>query len=273
MNLLSETTLVLGAHGSEAAPNSNDPVFDLVKQIESTGTFAEVRPAFLMGQPNMTNVVDGVTTKRVVVVPLMTSNGYYLNKVIPGKLAQNSNATELDWYISSVAGMHPRIADLMIQHVENRIEEFKLNRERTTLMLVGHGTRRNRNSGKSTFALFDILKARFPELRTRVAFLDQDPELGLVAASILEGDTLVLPFLVSRGPHTTEDLPEAFGLPIGPKIEFPIVHEQNVRGVKRTTVCEVPLALYSGMADICIGIASQAVQEKSHLTLPLEVTA
>ena len=260
MASLDDVSLILAAHGSEAASDSNAPVMELAKQIASRGIFASVTPAFLLGQPNMSNVLDHVSDNesRKVVVPLMTSAGYYLNSVIPKRLAENKNSENTDWHISPVAGMHPQITELMIDRIHLRLSENEIVESETTIVLIGHGTRRNRNSAKSTFALFEKIKHAFPDARNRVAFLDQDPEAPLVAASIVQGHTIVVPFLVSRGPHTTVDVPEAFGLPSGPDVEFPVVSENKSRSGTRKTIIEEPLAYYPEMADICIELAGEA---------------
>lgn len=269
---IDDVTLILAAHGSEAASDSNAPVVDLANQIASQKIFANVTPAFLLGQPNMSNVLEQVSTKKVVVVPLMTSAGYYLNSVIPKRLAENTDSEHSDWHISSVAGMHSRIAEQMVARINTRLDENNITESETTIVLIGHGTRRNRNSGKSTFALFERLKLAFPDARNRVAFLDQDPEAPLVAASVVEGHTIVVPFLVSRGPHTTVDVPEAFGLPSGPEVQFPIVSETSSRSGIRKTIVEQPLAYYDEMADICVELAIDAIDNEKRLKLPkLEV--
>ena len=55
-----DVSLILAAHGSEAASDSNAPVVELANQIASRGLFASVTPAFLLGQPNMSNVLDHI---------------------------------------------------------------------------------------------------------------------------------------------------------------------------------------------------------------------
>ena len=269
MSDLKETTLILAAHGSEAAADSNAPVAQLADEIGQRDLFAKVTPAYLYGTPDMSSVLDEVPTGKVVVVPLMTSAGYYLNSVIPKRLAKNKDASQRQWFISSVAGMHGLIANLMIDRIAGQLEQHELDASETTIALIGHGTRRNQNSAKSTFALFEKLKSAFPEARNRVAFLDQDPEAPLVAASIAEGHTIIIPFLVSRGPHTTVDVPEAFGLKSGPEIQFPLLEEKTARGgVVRKTICEEPLAYYPEMVDICIELATNAIENDSRLDLP-----
>jgi sirohydrochlorin cobaltochelatase len=274
MSDLKETTLILAAHGSDAAADSNAPVAELASEVGDRELFAKVTPAFLYGAPDMSCVLDEVATEKVVVVPLMTSAGYYLNSVIPKRLAKNKEASQRRWFISSVAGMHGLIGNLMIDRISGQLEQHDLDASQTTIALIGHGTRRNRNSAKSTFALFEKLKDAFPEARNRVAFLDQDPEAPLVAASIVEGHTIVVPFLISRGPHTTVDVPEAFGLAAGPEIQFPLVEEKTARGgVIRKMICEEPLAYYPEMVDICIELATEAIENDSTLELPELETA
>lgn len=268
MGITYDVSVVLAAHGSEAASDSNAPVFALAEQLRLIGMFADVTPAFLLGQPNMTNVLEQTSSNKVVVVPLMTTSGYYLNSVIPKKLAQNTDAHEKEWLVSNVAGMHPLIASLMVERVRLRLKQHDISETETTLVLVGHGTRRNSNSAKSAYHLFEKLKTAFPNIRARVAFLDQDPEANLVAASIVEGHTIVVPFLVSRGPHTTVDVPEAFGLPSGPDVVFPIVQTTKTRTGSRSTVCEEPLALYPEMAEICIDVAVEAIVSEQRMALP-----
>ena len=272
MGIKYDVSLVLAAHGSEAAPDSNAPVVDLAAQIREREMFADVTPAFLLGEPNMTSVVEHLSSKEVVVVPLMTSAGYYLNSVIPKKLAANEDAKNRNWYISSVAGMHPWIAKLMVQRIRQQMETHALSEELTTIVLVGHGTRRNKNSAKSAFDLFKKIQIAFPNSRTRVAFLDQDPEAPLVAASILEGHTIIAPFLISRGPHTTVDVPEAFSFPGGPDVQFPIFQSNESRAGCRTTVCIEPLVLYPEILKICVELAIESIESNQMLSLPeLEV--
>jgi hypothetical protein len=68
-------------------------------------------------------------------------------------------------------------------------------------------------------------------------------------------------------------VPEAFGLPSGPDVHFPIESKVTTRsGATRITVCEEPLAYYPEMADICIEFAVDAIANEHRLQLPeLEV--
>lgn len=246
-----ECSLVLAAHGSVAAPDSNQPLFDLANRIEGDEFFSKVTPAFLHGEPNLTNVYSQLPPGDVVMVPVMTSSGYYLNSVIPGKLAENEGVENYRTFTSGVLGMHPAIPDLILNRIDAVMSLFQMTESDTTVVIVGHGTRRNSKSGQSTLDLVGQLRACLPNLACEVAFLDQDPEAQVVAKAVKTPHTLVVPFLISRGPHTTVDIPEAFGLPGGPDVRFPI----NVNRDGRLCVCDLPVGMYPEMSELVLELA------------------
>lgn len=261
--------LILGAHGSMAAPDSNQPLHDLAAAIAIEDIFATVTPAFLNGLPEMADFVRLLPppnqVENVIIVPAMTSVGYYLQKVIPKRLAENPRHDQYKMFISPVVGMHQKIAGLIVQRVENMLTQRNLEPNDTTIVLIGHGTRRNANSSKSTYDLLRQLKDLRPELNYVVAFLDQDPEAQAVAQAITTRHKLIVPFLISRGPHTTVDIPEAFGLPSGPDVKFPNVMTTDDGNV---CVCDLPIGMYPEIADLCIEMAIAELERGNAVTLP-----
>lgn len=261
-------SLILAGHGSMAAPDSNKPLFDLAERIKkldkqsSLGNFEIVTPAFLNGQPEMTTVLDDVDRGRkipigdVVIVPIMTSQGYYLRK-LPGKFAENLTINDYRVFMSPVLGIHPSIASRFAEKITGLVSKFALVPNQTTVVIIGHGTRRNATSGQSTFDLTNRLKQILEAtgLKFSTGFLDQDPTAELAASQIDTPNTLVIPFLVSRGPHTTDDVPTAFGLPTGPDLKFPVVM-QTQQGV---CIYGAPLATYPGIDHLCLEIAIETL--------------
>ena len=261
-----------------AAADSNQPLFDLADAIARHDCFDVVTPAFLMGQPEMTNVLDGLPdgTKLpsgdVVIVPVMTSQGYYLKK-LPSKFAENDHADLYRLFMTPVIGVHHSIPERIGSRIAGLIQQHQLAANETTVAVIGHGTRRNKNSGTSTLRLTDRLRElmsseladeAFSGLKFETAFLDQDPEAEAVAQSIESPNTIIIPFLISRGPHTTDDVPNAFGLPAGPDLQFPLV-EQRANGV---CVYDLPLAMYPGIDELCIELANQELANGTPLELP-----
>ena len=236
-----------------------------------------------MGQPEMTNVLDGLPdgTKLpvgdVVIVPVMTSQGYYLKK-LPGKFAENQHADQYRLFMTAVIGVHDSIAQRIAGRIAGLIQQHQLPADETTIAVIGHGTRRNKNSGTSTLKLTDQLRKMmsgeatdlaFPEslskLKFETAFLDQDPEAQEVAQNIESPNTIIIPFLISRGPHTTDDVPNAFGLAAGPDLQFPLV-QQRANGL---CVYDCPLAMYQGIDELCIELANQELASGTPLELPV----
>lgn len=255
-------SLVLIAHGSLAAPNSNQPLYDLADEIAKTGTFDVVTPAFLNGDPLITGVLDLIPPGDVVIVPVMTSEGYYLSK-LPDKLLENSTVEGFRFFTTQVIGVHPSIPPLISHQIRSFLLNHQLSETETTVVIVGHGTRRNPNSGLATERLTAQLANYHPRLRFETAFLDQDPTAAEVAANVQTPNTLVVPFLISRGPHSTVDVPEAFGLEKGPDVQFPIIKFTET-GI---CACDLPVGMYSAMAGVCL---QMAVDELANGT-PLEL--
>lgn len=257
-------SLVLAAHGSVAAENSNQPLHELAQSIanaikarqslKKSRDFDVVCPAFLQGEPAMANVLESLPAGDVVVVPVMTSEGYYLRK-LPGKFRENSNSNQFRFFMTPVIGVHPSIPNRICGRISKLLLEYHLPVSETTVVVIGHGTRRNSTSGQSTIRLTKTLAGNFPGLNFETAFLDQDPTVQAIAANIKSRHTLLIPFLISRGPHATEDVPQAFGLPTGPDIRFPLV-KQNQDG---NCICDLPVGMYPDIAEICLELADHAI--------------
>ncbi len=268
MNKPTQSALVLGAHGSLAAPDSNQPLYDLADEISNKGIFTAVTPAFLNGDPLMTDFLHQLPKGDVVIVPAMTSVGYYLQSVIPKRIAENPDHADYRIFISPVVGMHEKIATLAAARIERTMATDSMTAADTTVVLVGHGTRRNANSCKSTYALLDQLKQQRPDLKFEIAFLDQDPEAEAVAQKIDTPHTVIIPFLISRGPHTTVDIPEAFGLESGPQVQFPNRNQWTDDSGHRICICDTPVGMYPEVADLCVELALGELEQGTPIELP-----
>ena len=257
-------SLVLAAHGSEAAESCNRPIFELADAIRDTQIFSEVMPAFLNGEPSLNNVFDFLPPGDVVLVPLMTSEGYYVKTILPGKIAENKRLDEYRVFLTPALGVQPRIAQIVADRINTLINLFQLPLAETSILLVGHGTRRHPESESSTHDLASALQKLVPEPATEVAFIDQEPTIETVAPQISK-HCLVVPFLIGRGPHATIDVPKSMGLPYGLEIEFPIIGHQN----NRIVICDLPVGMYPEITDVCLELATDQLMTGS----PIEVSS
>lgn len=260
-------SVILAAHGSLADEQANEPLFELAKSIAASGIFSVVTPAFLNGEPNLTNVFETLPAGDVVIVPMMTSDGYYVKQVFPRKLHENPGLGQFRPFMTPPIGLHPDLPGLVADRLETLMSLLGLGRSDTVVMVIGHGTRRNPDSERSTRTLVDRLRELLPEYEIRVAFIDQDPTIPTVIAETTLPHMLVVPFLISRGPHTTVDVPEAFGLPSGPQIEFPLVDKFG----EGLVVCDLPVGMYPEISELCLEwIGDQLLSGKP---LPLVATS
>ena len=159
--------------------------------------------------------------------------------------------------------MHPKVPELVAGRIEKLLNCLPSEPSDFTVVFIGHGTTRHPKSGRATMDLAAAVQAKLSPRANqrptiRVAFLDQPPTAAIAAARVKTPHTLVVPYLVSRGPHTTVDVPEAFGLPSGPTIKYPLVEsvQDEVSGTERVCICDTPVGMYAGMSELVLELAT-----------------
>src|SRR6266705_1190818 len=82
----SDAALVLVGHGSTLNAESAAPTYQHGDELRRRGIFAQVIECFWKIEPAICAVMRGVFAKRVFVVPLFISEGYFTQEVIPREL-------------------------------------------------------------------------------------------------------------------------------------------------------------------------------------------
>ena len=249
----SDNTLLLLAHGSTESANAD--LVELAQALDEKSIFSDVRAAFLKGAPDMRLALDALTTKKVIALPFMTSEGYFLRKVVPKALRENKSFESRDIRFAKVFGASAALPKLVQKNVASLFESRAIKKADTTLIVVGHGTRKNTTSAETCFSLVKALQTLEPALEVRAAFIDQEPTMLEVKRSIKTRHFIVVPFLMSRGPHATVDVPEAFGF------------EESLGGdgwVLSTLgggvgICTKPVGLMQGVSEIVLSLAHDAL--------------
>ncbi|MEM7781760.1 MAG: CbiX/SirB N-terminal domain-containing protein [Planctomycetota bacterium] len=248
-------SLILVAHGADDTPDSNQPILDLAQSIANVTDYDFVTAAFLIGSPQLSEVLAKVPSGDVVVVPLMTSEGYYFRQ-IPERLTADHNADPFRFYFARPIGVDTKLPAMVAARVQELLAEEELLPAETTVVVVGHGTRRNANSGTATRDLTTAMQPLLsPELTVKFGFIDQDPGLDEIVKQIDTQHVLVIPFLMGRGPHTTVDVPEAFGLPTGTEVKYP----SRIHLGSGKIVCDLPVGALPGIQEICIETANRSM--------------
>lgn len=244
------TALVLAAHGSRVDPEANAMLGAWAARVATLGLFDQVTPAFHQGTPTFATVLDDLSAEEVVVVPVMTSAGYYCDEVLPRELRKNARFDELRVRRTPPVGTHSRMPTLVGSRATHLASEFGMRRDRATLALVGHGTARNPRSRLATERLAVALGGGGEWSQVLTAYLDEDPGVESILPRATRADIVVIPFLIGAGPHATMDIPERLGVsPDGiPPFERPIAG--------RRVACDRAIGADDGLLNIVVELAT-----------------
>jgi len=232
--------LVLAAHGSRRDPAANGLVRRLAQAVRARRLFPEVAVAFHQGEPGFDAVLDELESDAATVVPVMTSEGHFSRRVLPAALARNRRHGSLRLALAPPVGTHPSIPSLVARRLTELLREHRLERETTSLLLVGHGTRRHTTSRDSTLRLAAALEARGAAGQVLAGFLDDDPGIPAAAAEAAFGTVVVIPFLIGGGSHALEDIPSALA---------------PVEAAGRRVVVDRPIGESPALVDLIVDLA------------------
>ncbi len=256
---MSGSALVLAAHGSRRDPAANALVRRLAQSVRERRLFDEVAVAFHQGEPGFDTVLDELESEAVTVVPVMTSAGHYADVVLPEGLSRNRRFTAVRLRITPPVGSHAGVAPLVARRVSELLRDQALPRGETTLLLVGHGTRRHAASRETTLQLADTLRRRRVAGEVVAGFIDDDPGLQEALASAPAGPVLVLPFLIGGGAHAAEDIPAALGLEPG---AIPLAGRVGGRRI----AVDHPVGTLPGLVDVIVDLARRHPPAPPRLT-------
>ncbi|HYJ78322.1 MAG TPA: CbiX/SirB N-terminal domain-containing protein [Longimicrobiaceae bacterium] len=210
--------LVIIGHGSHLSADSSAPVYAHAAAIRATGAFDEVRECFWKEEPSLRQVLDLVESDDVYVVPLFISEGYFTEEVIPRELGLAGPAPSVTEksgrtirYCGPV-GTHPSMPAMILRRAEETAGLGRDEARRAALVIVGHGTERNRNSSEVIYRVARQAEELGVFGRVRAGFLDQEPAVGDVLDGIEERRVVLVPFFVAEGWHTQETIPDDLGL-------------------------------------------------------------
>jgi sirohydrochlorin cobaltochelatase len=81
----------------------------------------------------------------------------------------------------------------------------------TTLFIAGHGTEKNENSRKPIERQVELIRARGIYADVHAIFLEEAPRISDCYALAQTKNLVVVPFFISDGLHTQEDIPVLLG--------------------------------------------------------------
>jgi sirohydrochlorin cobaltochelatase len=227
MNNYSDAALVLLGHGSTVNADSAAPTFQHADELRRRGIFAQVQEAFWKQEPYVWQVLRGVFAPRVFIVPLFISDGYFTEEVLPRELgfsrpgetnfarAQRRGGQTLHY--CGPVGTHPGMTEVLLARARGIVEKFPFPRapktSETALFIAGHGTGNNENSRKAIEQQAGLITAQGIYAEVHAVFMEEDPRIGDCCKLARARNIVVVPFFISDGLHSYEDIPVMLGAP------------------------------------------------------------
>ena len=252
--------LVIVGHGSHLNEDSSLPVYKHASRIREQypEEYDEIVECFWKEEPSMRHVLDTVESEEVYVVPAFISEGYFTQQVIPRELGLTGPVTRKGNKTIRYAGplgTFEGMADVIMERAEDLLRGKEIPAGRRALVLLGHGTDMNKNSGGVIYLNADRVRGRKVYDLVEVGFLDQDPEIGEVVENVPAENVVLIPVFIAEGWHTRETIPEDLGL-------AGEVTVKATAGGEKTIFYGAPVGTHPSMAGLIAARARETEREE-----------
>lgn len=234
----SDAALVLVGHGSTLNADSSYPTYLHADEIRRRRLFAQVQECFWKLEPSVSSVRRAIFAPRVFVVPLFISEGYFTEEVIPREMGfcskegrEVSKVQQIgrqQWHYCGPVGTHDSMAEVLVCRAQSILREHPFPREpkleETTLFIAGHGTGNNDNSRKAVERQAELIRQRKLFADCHAVFMEEDPRIEDCYTLAETKNVVMVPFFISDGLHSYEDIPVMLGEP------ETVVRERFARG-------------------------------------------
>jgi sirohydrochlorin cobaltochelatase len=212
------SSLVLIGHGSTVNPDSSAPTFQHADEIVRRRLFAEVYCGFWKEEPSLREVLRMVEGDDIYVVPNFISEGYFTEIVIPRELELAGPITHRSGktikYCEPV-GNDPRMVDLLL-HRARQVAPPNVPPEKTSLLIVGHGTSLNEKSAEAAQFQVRVIKEKGVYAEVCEAYMEEAPFIADWRRNTSQPHIVVVPFFIADGLHSYQDIPVLLGIERAP---------------------------------------------------------
>ncbi len=226
-NEFANDALILIAHGSTINTQSSAPTRALVEAIRGRSIFSEVACAFKLEEPKIEEVPSLVDSQRVFAVPVSISEGQFTEEIVPLHLGlRNESESEYsrkgkikgkELIYCKPVGTHSSMTSVILSKAADIVREYPFpnmpRSEETTLIIAGHGTQQSANSRKAIEDQVELARARNDYFEVLPAFMEETPLIGECLEVARSRYVIIVPFFISDGLHTIEDIPVLLGEP------------------------------------------------------------
>ncbi len=218
--MISNAALLVVAHGSTVNPDSSAPTLAHAAGIRRRNLFSEVECAFWKEEPSLRDALflfDPEAIREVYVVPNFISEGYFTQTVIPRELELNGRITRRSsgqvWKYCEPVGNHPLMTELLLRRAKEIAPD--IDPTQTSLLIVAHGTDLNENSAFAAKREAEKMRAlgKFREVIN--VYMEEPPLVSDWRKLTKTRHVVVVPFFISDGLHSYEDIPVLLGIANG----------------------------------------------------------
>ena len=273
-----DSALLIVAHGSTVNPDSSAPTLAHASEIRHRQVFADVACAFWKEEPSLRDTLflfDPESIREVYVVPNFISEGYFTQTVVPRELELSGRTTERSngqvWKYCEPVGNHPLMTELLLK----RAHDVAPNADpgETSLLIVAHGTDLNENSAVAAKREAERIRTLGKYAAVLNVYMEEPPLVSDWRKLIETPNVVVVPFFISDGLHSYEDIPVLLGIVVAagvdrgrpgsapPATARGEIFRHNPYCIDRRNLFYAPsIGTDSGFADIIVEQASLAAK-------------
>src|SRR5207302_684354 len=212
--------LLIVGHGSTVNPDSSAPTLAHAAEIRRRKVFVDVECAFWKEEPSLRDaifLVDPEAAREVYVVPNFISEGYFTQTVIPRELELRGRSTTRPngqvWKYCEPVGNHPMMTELLLKRAKEVAPGAP--RADTSLLIVAHGTDLNENSAVAAKREAEKIRSRREFATVLNVYMEEPPLVSDWRKLTRTLNVVVVPFFISDGLHSYEDIPVLLGIANG----------------------------------------------------------
>src|SRR5882757_6238523 len=241
-----DTALLIVGHGSTVNPDSSAPTLAHAAEIRRRKVFADVGCAFWKEEPSLRDALflfDPESIREVYVVPNFISEGYFTQTVVPRELELNGEITQRSsgqiWRYCEPVGNHPLMTELLLNRARSVAPD--VDPTETSLLIVAHGTDLNENSAVAAKREVEKIRALGKYAAVLNVYMEEAPLVSDWRKLTETPNVIVVPFFISDGLHSYEDIPRLLGITDG--------HPER-SGAKSKDPADLPEGSVSGSLDV-----------------------
>lgn len=199
-----DAALLLFGHGT--SDGSGSAIADaLAAEIRRAGVFGAVATSFALQAPSPAAALAALPQRRVVVVPLLATEGGVATMVLPRLLQESGDTARLT--VLPPIGLDREVPGIAADIADRAIADARLDPKAVAVLVAGHGSTKRTASERATGALAAALAGLGRYGEVGAVYLEQPPLAADWRDVTGRRDVVVVPLFVSGGRHEESDLP------------------------------------------------------------------